>query len=171
MNDCFFNKVEEVYEIYVDKTEKNKMAGYGIYCKQNSQNNFYSRVKGEQTLQNATYQGILHVLKGIPKNVVINFIIDKKTIIDVFNKYPTTYKNRQDSLHLDTLIQIENILKNQTAKIQFKHCYSHTKDMNVMDNTEKINFKAKKLEKLANLYGEEDAYRLVDKIYDTSITE
>jgi len=53
--------------------------------------------------------------------------------------------------------------------------------MNVMDNTEKINFKAKRLEKLVNLYGEEDAYRyidgnkqadkLADKIYDTPITE
>src|SRR5271163_4144405 len=53
--------------------------------------------------------------------------------------------------------------------------------MNVMDNAEKINFKAKRLEKLVNLYGEEDAYRyidgnkqtdkLADKIYDTSITE
>lgn len=50
-----------------------------------------------------------------------------------------------------------------------------------MDNTEKINFKAKRLEKLVNLYGKEDAYRyidrnkqadkLADKIYDTSITE
>jgi len=50
MDDCFFNEAEEAYEIYVDETKKNKMAGYGIYCKQNSQNNFYSRVKGEQTL-------------------------------------------------------------------------------------------------------------------------
>ena len=36
IDDCFFNEVEEAYEIYVDETKKNKMAGYGIYCKQNS---------------------------------------------------------------------------------------------------------------------------------------
>ena len=50
-----------------------------------------------------------------------------------------------------------------------------------MDNTEKINFKAKRLEKLVNLYGKVDAYRyidgnkqankLADKIYDTPITK
>ena len=103
MEDCFFNDTKEVYEIYIDETEKNNMAGYRIYCKHNSQNNFYSRVKKEQTLQNATYQGILHVLKRAPKNQVINFIIDRKAVIDV-NKFPNTYRDRQNTLHLDTLI-------------------------------------------------------------------
>jgi len=79
------------------------MVGYRIYCKHNSQNNFYNRVK-KQTLQNATYQRILHVLKKVPKNQVINFIIDRKAVIDVFNKFPNTYRDRQNTLHLDTLI-------------------------------------------------------------------
>src|SRR5271163_859911 len=53
--------------------------------------------------------------------------------------------------------------------------------MNVMDNTEKINYKAKRLEKVVNLYRKEDTYsyidgnkqvdKLADKIYDTPITE
>ena len=181
MDDCFFNEVEEAYEIYVDETEKNNMAGYGIFCNHNSQNNYYSRVEGEQTLQNATYQGILHVLKGVPKNQAINFIIDRKAVIDIFNKLPNTYKDRQDTLHLDTLIQIEEILKERTAKIQFKHCYSHIKDVSVMDSPEKVNFKAKKLTKLIEMFGEESAYRyiegnkqadkLADKIHDTPITK
>jgi len=181
MDDCFFNEVEEAYEIYVDETEKNNMAGYGIFCNHNSQNNYYSRVEGEQTLQNATYQGILHVLKGVPKNQAINFIIDRKAVIDIFNKLPNTYKDRQDTLHLDTLIQIEEILKERTAKIQFKHCYSHIKDVSVMDSAEKVNSKAKKLTKLIEMFGEESAYRyiegnkqadkLADKIHDTPITK
>ena len=50
------------------------------------------------------YQKILHVLKEIPKNQVINFIIDWKTVIDVFNNLPSTYKDRQNTLYLNTLI-------------------------------------------------------------------
>src|SRR5215475_1377941 len=176
MEECFYNDNDKAYEIYIDETGKDGVAGYGVYCKPNSKNNYYSRVEGEQTLQNATYQGILHVLKGVPKNETINFIIDRKAVIDVFNKFPSTYRERQNTLHLDTLIQIENILKSRTAKINFKHCYPHTKDINNTDNNVKIQNKETKLAKLIELYGKEDAHRyvegneqadkLADKIYE-----
>ena len=121
-----------MYEIYIDETENKQIpntAGYAVYCKKDSVNNFYSRVEGEHTLQNATYQGILHVLQGVPKNEKINFIIDRKAVIDVMDDFPQIYKKRQYSLHLETLVQIEEILKERTAPIKFTHCYSHTKEI------------------------------------------
>ena len=75
------------YEIYVDETLKKQKgkpdkAGYGIYIGKKHQYNLYDRVEGEQTLQNATYQGILHVLKGFPLDEPIVFGIDRKAVID-----------------------------------------------------------------------------------------
>ena len=139
MEECYYNEEEKAYEIYIDETLKDNKAGYGVFCKQNSEYNYCSRVEGEQTLQNATYQGILHALKGVPKDQAINFIIDRKAVIDVFNKFPATYRERQETLHLDTLIQIEAILKERTAAIRFKHCYSHTKDIDNIEQDEIIN--------------------------------
>ena len=36
MKDCFFNKVKDIYEIYIDETKKNKATGYGVFFKHNS---------------------------------------------------------------------------------------------------------------------------------------
>src|SRR5271155_4657013 len=63
----FFDEEMKGYKIYVDEFFVNKKAGYGIYIGKKHQYNFYDKVEGEQTLQNATYQGILHVLKEFPK--------------------------------------------------------------------------------------------------------
>ena len=78
MEECYYNKEEEAYKIYIDETLKDNKAGYGVFCKQNSEYNYCNRVEGEQTLQNATHEGILHALKGVPKDQAINFIIDRK---------------------------------------------------------------------------------------------
>ena len=94
MKECYFNDAENIYEIFIDETLKNEEAGYTVYCKTNSKNNYFSRVEGERTLQNATYQGILHVLKATPPKTPINFIIDRKVVIDVFNNYSTSHKER-----------------------------------------------------------------------------
>ena len=114
------------------------------------------------------YNDILHALKGVPKDQAINFIIDRKAVIDVFNKFPTTYRERQETLHLDTLIQIEAILKERTAAIRFKHCYSHTKDIDNIEQDEIIN-KDKKIAKLIDQYGEEDAYRYIEGNHQADI--
>ena len=50
INDCFFDEKKEAYEIYIDKTQKDKKAGYAVFCKLNSKNNYSSRVEGEQIL-------------------------------------------------------------------------------------------------------------------------
>jgi hypothetical protein len=104
MTKCYKSEENEGYEIFVDETLKNNIAGYGIFCKKDSKYNYFSRVEGEQTLQNATYQKILHVLKGVPNDEKINFILDRKGIIDIFEKFPKTYREKQNSLHLDTLL-------------------------------------------------------------------
>ena len=70
-NDFFFDEEYQGYEVYIDETlkkTKNKpdKAGYGIYFNKKHKYNHYDRVDGEQTLQNATYQGILHTLKKFP---------------------------------------------------------------------------------------------------------
>ena len=127
-NDFFYDEEYEGYEVYIDETikkTKNKpdKAGYGIHFNRKHKYNFYDRVDGEQTLQNATYQGILHVLKKFPLDEPIIFCIDRKAVIDVMENFPTTYREKQDSLHLDTLNQIQEILQQRTAPIQFKHIY------------------------------------------------
>ena len=58
----YYDEEKECYEIFVDETFKDNKAAYAVYCNKDSENNYYSRVEGEQTLQNATYQGILHDL-------------------------------------------------------------------------------------------------------------
>eukprot|EP00026_Physarum_polycephalum_P003190 Phypoly_transcript_03200.p1 GENE.Phypoly_transcript_03200~~Phypoly_transcript_03200.p1 ORF type:complete len:396 (+),score=55.22 Phypoly_transcript_03200:875-2062(+) len=161
MEECFFNENEEAYEIFIDETYKENKAGYGVFCKNNSKNNYFSRVEGEQTLQNATYQGILHVLKEAPQNEKINFILDRKAVIDVMEDFSTSYKERQNSLHLDTLLQIEEIIKMRTAPIKFIHCYSHTKEMDELDIQKNIN-NEKKIEKMIAKYGEEDTQRYIE---------
>ena len=40
MNDCFFDEKQEVYEIYIDETLKDEKAGYAVFCKLNSKNNY-----------------------------------------------------------------------------------------------------------------------------------
>jgi len=148
------------YEIYVDESFVNKKAGYGIYIGKKHQYNFYDKVEGEQTLQNATYQGILHVLKGFPKDEPIIFIIDRKAVLDVLDNFPTTYKNQQSALHLDTLKQIQEQIQQRTAPIQYKHCYSHTNEGNQDGETLDANL-AKKA-KMNSTYGEERAERYVE---------
>ena len=37
MEECYYNKEEEAYEIYIDETLKDNKAGYGVFCKQNSE--------------------------------------------------------------------------------------------------------------------------------------
>ena len=175
MNKCFYNEQEKAYEIYIDETLKNNIAGYGIYCKNNSKNNYYSRTEGEQTLQNSTYQAVLHVLKGAPVEAPLIFIIDRKAAIDILNNLPKTYRQKQDSLHLDILNQIEIIMKNRTEVMtKFIHCYSHTKEMST--DIEKNNQNLRKIDTLEKLYGKENAMRyiegnhqadlLTDKIYN-----
>ena len=124
----YYDEEKECYEIFVDETFKDNKAAYTVYYNKDSENNYYSRVEGEQTLQNAVYQGILHALKHLPKDIPINFIIDRNAVIDVLQRIPTKYKDRQYMLHLDTIIQIENELKLRIAKVEFTHCYSHIKD-------------------------------------------
>ena len=53
----------------------------------------------EQTLQNATYQGILYILKKFPLDEYIIFYIDRKVVIDVMENFPPTYRKKQDLLH------------------------------------------------------------------------
>ena len=133
--DFFFDKELKGYEIYVDETLVNKKAGFGIHIKKRNQYNFYDRVEGEETLQNATYQGILHTLKGFPQDQPIVFIIDRKGVINVMENFPTSHKKQQDSLHLDTLKRIQEELLKRTTKVQFKHCYSHTNEKNHDEET------------------------------------
>ncbi len=56
------------YEVFIDESLKDGKASFGIYYKDKSKYNYCNRVYGEQTLQNATYQGIEHVLQSFPKN-------------------------------------------------------------------------------------------------------
>jgi ribonuclease HI len=126
---------------------KEGKAAYGVYCVEDKFN-YSDRVEGEQTLQNATYQGILHVLKGMPLTTAINFVIDRKAVIDVMENFPKTYRNKQDSLHLDTLLQIEEILQRRTGKIIFSHCYSHTTDKNNNKTEKQIKENDEKIEKM-----------------------
>jgi hypothetical protein len=174
MLECYKNEENEGYEIFVNETLKNNIAGYGIFCKKNSKYNYYSRVEGKQTLQNAMYQGILHVLKGIPKDENIDFILDRKEVIDIFEKFPKTYRECQNSLHLDTLLQIEEIMKERTAPIRFFHCYSYTKETDELDMEKNISNK-KKIESIIEKYSKETAYRYIegnnqaDLLADTAI--
>ena len=43
--------------------------------------------------------------------------------------FPTKYKDKQNSHHLDVLNQIDHIIQKRTAKIMFHHVYSHTSDV------------------------------------------
>ena len=50
INDYFFDEKKDTYEIYIDETQKDKKAGYTVFCKLNSKNNYSSKVKEKQTL-------------------------------------------------------------------------------------------------------------------------
>ena len=84
--------------------------------------------------------------------------------------FPTRHKEKQDSIHLDVLNQIEEILTQRTAPTQYKHVYSHTLD-DPKDEKDLIK-QTKKREKMYLKYGEERANRYsknnqkVDKLAD-----
>jgi hypothetical protein len=179
-NPGYFHFDEEMggYEIYVDETLKQQKgkpdkAGYGIHIGKKHQYNFYDRVEGEQTLQNATYQGILHVLKGFPLDEPILFGIDRKAVIDVMENFPKAYKDKQSSLHLDTLNQIKEVLEQRTAPIIYKHIYSHTNENH--QDADTLDSNLKKKEKMISIYGEERTDRYIqgnmgaDKLADKAM--
>ena len=66
-------------------------AGYGIFYRRKHAYNFYDRVEREQTLSNATYQGILHILQNFPYDKNLIFCIDRKAVIDVMENFPTKF--------------------------------------------------------------------------------
>jgi len=170
-----YDKDTQTFEIYIDETLKNNKAAYSVFCKKDSRNNYYSRVEGEQTLQNGTYQGILHTLKHTPYNIPLNFIIDRKAAIDIIENIPIKYKDRQYLLHLDTVLQIEEILKQRTAKTLFTHCYSHIKEND--NDQEKTKKNEKRFQELKTRFGEEKAVRYIegneqaDKLADIGRTQ
>ena len=80
----------------------------------------------------------------------------------MFNKFPTIYRERQETLHsrYTNTKRINFKRKYSSYKIQtllFKHWYSCTKDIDNIEQDERIN-KDKKIAKVIDQYGEEDAY-------------
>ena len=98
----------------------------------------------------------------MPKDKDINFIIDRKAVIDIMEDFSKSYKKRQESLHLDTLIQIENIVKEKRGKIKLSHCYSHITDNNQNSSEEIQSKKMNRMEKLIAKYGKEKALRYIE---------
>ena len=169
----YFDEENQGYEVYIDESLKKDKAGYGVYLRRKHQYNFYDRVDGEQTLQNATYHGILHVLKGFPTDEPLIMIIDRKAVINVMENFPTTYRNQQNSLHMDTLNQIQERLKQRTASIKFMHAYSHTNEGN--HDADTLDKNLKKKGKMYTKYGELRTERYVagnmaaDKLADKGV--
>ena len=81
-------------------------------------------------------------------------------MIDVLQRIPTKYKDRQYMLHLDTIIQIENELKLRTAKVEFTYCYSHIKDND--DDVDKTKRNEERFQKLKLKFGEEKTVRYIE---------
>ena len=157
--DFFYDEELQGYEIYIDESLKKKKAGYGIYMRKKHKYNYYDQVEGEQTLSNATLQGILHVLQKFPLDEPIIFMIDRKVVIDVMENIPISYKDQQEALHLDTIKQIKNAIQLRIAPIKFNHVYSHTNENN--DQQEKLAINMKKKEKMIEKYGEKRTDRYV----------
>jgi hypothetical protein len=85
--------------------------------------NYFDCIEGEQELQNATYQGILHVLKEFPLDKAIIFIIDRKAAIDIMENLPKTQKKRQEAGYTNTNYRTT---RKKNRKTLFNYCYSHT---------------------------------------------
>ena len=65
---------------------------------------------------------------------------------------PKTFKQRQNSLHLDTLIQIEEILETKSGNVIFSHCYSHTNEEDEKEDDNKLT-NEEKISRMINIYG------------------
>ena len=78
----------QAYEVHIDETFANGKAGYGIFYKRNNLFNYYNRAYAEQTLQNATFQGIEHVLKTFPKDKPLCIYLDHESVLKVVRKLP-----------------------------------------------------------------------------------
>ena len=53
-------------------------------------------------------------------------------------------------------------MKEITIQIKFKYCYSHIKDINILDSVEKTKFITKQLATLIEIYSKENAYRYIE---------
>jgi hypothetical protein len=71
----YYDEEQEEYEVIVDETKFGKRTDYSIHMSKLHQVNYFDYTEGEQKLQNATYQRILHVLKEFLLDI---FIIDRK---------------------------------------------------------------------------------------------
>ena len=80
--------------------------------------------------------------------------------IDIIENIPTKYKEKQFLLHLDTVVKIEEILKQRTAKTLCTHCYSHVKDHE--NDHDKVRANEEKLNKLITKFSKEKAIRYIE---------
>ena len=96
-----------------------------IYYTKKSPFNLGNRVYGPQILQNATYQGVEHVLSTFPTNKNINIYLDREGALKVLNKLPLCDKEMHHAHEVNMLNKIAHLIKKRTGTTLFLQVYSH----------------------------------------------
>jgi len=149
------------YEVFVDESLKDGIATFGIFYKNNNRHNYCDKVVGEQSLQNATYQGIAHVLHTFPTDEPLIIYLDRESVLKILWKFPLNYKQKLIAHNVDMIELIEHLLSKRTAPTYWKQVYSHlTITADTPEN--RIDTINTHIEIMQMWYGETRASRLID---------
>jgi len=160
---CYFDPDPSynAYEIFVDETITSSAkaeSGYGIYYGHANPCNSYYKVYGNNSLQNATLQGIEKVLKTVDHTVNVCIYIDRESVLKVLNKLPLTPQEEHHTTELNMVKRIMHLVNKRQGTTKFRQVYSHLKDGSEAKNTDTI---AKHNTLMLEMYGEERANRLI----------
>ena len=126
MGNCYFEDSQQAYEVFVDESRDftTGECGYGVWWGENNPNNCNYKVYGNNSLQNATYQGIEWVLDTTPAHLNLNIYVDRKPGLDTLHKIPLTPRDKNLAYELNMINKITSQLTNRAGKVQFFQVYS-----------------------------------------------
>jgi hypothetical protein len=163
MHNCFFDETENCYELFVDESmsEVTKECAFGVWFGKNHPLNKYYKVRGNNNLQNATFQAVELALETIPSDCNINIYIDRESALKMLLKLPLTPKEQHHAHELHMLKKIHWQVNSRKGATNFKQVFSHLGD-DEPSSSKSPETLEKHLNSLIEMYGENKAKRLIE---------
>jgi len=140
-NDLYYSEIMDSYIVWTDgsfqrvKTGEDShidLAGSGIYSKTGSRINRGVRIPGLQNNYHAELFAIWTTLRVLHKRINVTIITDcEGGINSILNTKIHRDKFVRRSIFSPITVQIREMIKERTGKTEFKHCYSHLKELKI----------------------------------------
>ena len=157
----YFDIEYQAFEVFVDESLKDNKAAFGVFYGNNCNLNCSTRVYGPQTLQNATFQGVEHVLELFPKNENVSIYIDRESALQLLWKLPLPPSKNNHVHELNMLNKISYLIAQRSGTTSFKQVFSHLQ-ANCHTTAERKEVIANHIDKLHQKYGTARTQRLIE---------